>query len=130
MSSSFRFVLPKEFNPVISSDKLSTNKKAQKVYEIPDKEQANYSSFLVVDEDHTFGCAMQKLLCNSPGILAAGYIEEHPSFNYIRISIKTDGSKTPKQAFIDACNQIVYTFKDIEKLFANFFNSSQSQQHI
>lgn len=62
--------------------------------------------FEVVGEDHTISNLLTKTLLEDPSVKYSTYTIEHPLVSNPVIVVVTDGSKTAKQALLDAISKI------------------------
>ena len=63
--------------------------------------------FKFTKEDHTLGNLLKKQLEKAPHVIYSGYKVPHPLFANFELRVRTDGSLTPKQALLQAAEEIV-----------------------
>ncbi len=68
-------------------------------------------------EGHTLFNPIRKALFKDKSVVFAGYHVEHPMIGQTRFVIKTDGSKTAKEALIDAIDSLKNEIKDLKEAF-------------
>ena len=66
----------------------------------------NTSLFIINDEDHTFGNVVKMMLLRDRKIRYVSYRKPHPLENKIELKIKTNGEKTPINAFRDSLKNL------------------------
>ncbi|MHA1232244.1 MAG: DNA-directed RNA polymerase subunit L [Candidatus Helarchaeota archaeon] len=71
------------------------------------KEDKDAIEIQILGEGHTLCTNLKQILFEDPSILFAGYMIKHPLMAEPRLYVKTNGSKTPKQAIIDACKSLI-----------------------
>jgi len=86
--------------------KISYIKKTKKELEIE-----------VDGEGHTLFNPIRKILFEDKSVVFAGYHIEHPMIGRTRFLIRTDGTKTAKEAFIDAIDSLKDKIKDLREDF-------------
>ncbi|KAJ9143720.1 hypothetical protein NKR23_g6322 [Pleurostoma richardsiae] len=78
---------------------------------------SNCSDFILKKEDHTIGNLLSEHLKQAPHVLMAGYKNAHPNVPELFIRVQTDGTITPKEAFIDVCKQLVAAYGQLGREF-------------
>ena len=68
-------------------------------------------------EGHTFCNLLRKTLYQDKSVKFAAYRIIHPLINKVIFYVKTDGSKGPIQALIDAANRIIKDCDELEQSF-------------
>lgn len=68
-------------------------------------------------EDHTLGNLLRAKLAKTPYIIFAGYQVPHPLFATFKLRVQTDGSVTPKDAVVRACQELVQELESLRKEF-------------
>ena len=68
---------------------------------------AHSGVFTLVDEDHTLGNAIRSVLLQNPNVQFAGYRIPHPLENKMTITITTNESITPIDAYNDALDYLM-----------------------
>lgn len=70
-------------------------------------------------QDHTFCNALKDELYNDKHVDAASYMIEHPLKKIPKLVVETDGSETPRQAFVAAAQRLIKTsnrfLKEVKK---------------
>jgi DNA-directed RNA polymerase II subunit RPB11 len=77
----------------------------------------NTSVFTFNKEDHTLGNLLSQRLHKYEYITFSAYKVPHPLFATFELRVTTDGTKTPKEAVILCCQDIV---KDLDTLSRSF----------
>ena len=77
----------------------------------------------ILGEGHTLCTNLRQILFEDKSVIFAGYMIKHPLMAEPRVYVKTDGSKTPKQAFIDACKILIARNEE----FKNKLNAAVSE---
>ncbi|KAK1760856.1 DNA-directed RNA polymerase [Echria macrotheca] len=94
--------------------------------------QPNTAEFFVKKEDHTLGNMITSYLKKDPNVLFAGYKAGHPNVPEIMIRIQTNGTMTPKEAFVKACKHLIticgHTGREWQKELALRKYADQSEQ--
>ncbi|MHA2060753.1 MAG: DNA-directed RNA polymerase subunit L [Candidatus Sifarchaeia archaeon] len=82
------------------------------------KKESNSLEFVIEDEDHTLCNALRNILIAEESVEFVSYKIEHPTHANPIFYIKTNGSKTPTEALIDAsdklsglCNEVLDKFQ-------------------
>lgn len=68
-------------------------------------------------EDHTLGNLLRAKLVKSPPVLFAAYQVPHPLFAVFKLRVQTDGSITPKEAVVQACQDLVNELQKLDQEF-------------
>ena len=71
----------------------------------------NVCNFILIKEDHTAGNMLRMMLLRNPHVVFAGYRQPHPLTYNIEMTVRTDGTTTPKEAMNQALLDIL---KEIE----------------
>jgi len=77
----------------------------------------NCSDFIVKKEDHTIGNLVAEHLKKHKNVLMAGYKIAHPNVPELFIRCQTDGTITPKEAFVAVCEKLL---RDLQHLSQEF----------
>ncbi|KAF2710431.1 RBP11-like subunits of RNA polymerase [Pleomassaria siparia CBS 279.74] len=90
----------------------------QKKVEMKDETKTpNTCVFTFNKEDHTLGNMLSQRLHKYDFIIFSAYKVPHPLFATFELRVTTDGTKTPKEAVILCCQDIV---KDLDQLNRSF----------
>ncbi|KAI1262543.1 putative DNA-directed RNA polymerase II subunit RPB11a [Xylariaceae sp. FL1019] len=89
----------------------------KKITEKPFAGTSNTSEFVLLKEDHTLGNLISEHLKHNPNVLMAGYKVPHPNVPELLIRVQTDGSKTPREVFIDVCKQLIASYGQLAREF-------------
>ncbi|MFC1753552.1 RpoL/Rpb11 RNA polymerase subunit family protein [Thermoproteota archaeon] len=84
------------------------------------EEKKNRMVFEIVGESHGFCNALKKALWKSKGVIVSGYNVEHPLTASPKVIVETEGSKSPRDAVVDAA-------KLMNKESDNFLKSFSKQ---
>ncbi|KAK3677624.1 DNA-directed RNA polymerase II core subunit [Recurvomyces mirabilis] len=68
-------------------------------------------------EDHTLGNLLRDKLSRSEHVLFAAYQVPHPLFAVFKLRVQTDGEIAPKDAVIQACNELVQELQSLDQEF-------------
>jgi len=71
----------------------------------------------VLDEDHTLGNLIEKILLEDPSVTFAGYKIPHPLRRSVMLTIRTDGSKKPSEALIEAAMKAAKLSEEFKEAF-------------
>lgn len=82
--------------------------------------------FEIVGEDHTLPNLITKTLLEDPSVKHSTYTIEHPLVSNPIIIIVTDGSKTPKQALLDAISKIKSRIGEFREEFKRALGGSDA----
>ncbi|KAK0344869.1 DNA-directed RNA polymerase II core subunit [Friedmanniomyces endolithicus] len=77
----------------------------------------NAALFTFNKEDHTLGNLLRDKLTRSPHVLFAAYQVPHPLFAVFKLRVQTNGEVTPKQAVVQACNDLVKELQTLDQEF-------------
>lgn len=77
----------------------------------------NTTVFTFNKEDHTLGNLISQRLLQYPYVLFAGYKVPHPLFAKFELRVTTDGSKTPREAVIKCCEDVVSDLSTLNNSF-------------
>ncbi|NMC58462.1 MAG: DNA-directed RNA polymerase subunit L [Candidatus Methanofastidiosa archaeon] len=82
------------------------------------KNDEKFMEFRIIGEDHTFCNVLRDALLKDEKVKVAAYRIDHPLLKRKEpiFVINTDGTKTPKDALLDAIKKIK---KDVDELKAN-----------
>ncbi len=80
-------------------------------------EEENYLEVEIKGEDHTVGNLLRTLLLEDPSVKYAGYRVEHPLVGNLVVAVRTDGSKTPIQAIVEALERAEEKVKEFKEAF-------------
>ncbi|KAI9718827.1 MAG: DNA-directed RNA polymerase II core subunit [Chrysothrix sp. TS-e1954] len=83
----------------------------------PETRVQNCAVFHFSKEDHTLGNLLRDRILADECVLFSGYKVPHPLFAKFELRVQTDGSKTPKQAVLDASTALI---SDLDKLNNEF----------
>ncbi|MHA1310470.1 MAG: RpoL/Rpb11 RNA polymerase subunit family protein [Candidatus Helarchaeota archaeon] len=61
----------------------------------------------ILGEGHTLCTNLKQILFDDSSTVFAGYMIKHPLMAEPRVYVKTNGTKTPKQALMDACKVLI-----------------------
>ncbi|KAJ4423518.1 hypothetical protein N0V82_001843 [Gnomoniopsis sp. IMI 355080] len=89
----------------------------KKITETPFPRMSNCSDFLIKKEDHTIGNLVAEHLKMHPHVMMAGYKVAHPNVPELFIRVQTDGTITPKDAFIEVCKNLIAQFAQLGREF-------------
>ncbi|KAF3770891.1 RBP11-like subunits of RNA polymerase [Cryphonectria parasitica EP155] len=89
----------------------------KKISETPFPRMSNCSDFLIKKEDHTIGNLMSEHLKQHPHVLMAGYKIAHPNVPELFIRVQTDGTITPKDAFVEVARNLIAKFAQLGREF-------------
>ncbi|CAN8095593.1 unnamed protein product [Discula destructiva] len=89
----------------------------RKITETPFPRMSNCSDFLIKKEDHTIGNLVSEHLKMNNHVLMAGYKIAHPNVPELFIRVQTDGTITPKEAFITVCKGLIASFAQLGREF-------------
>ncbi|PSR90797.1 DNA-directed RNA polymerase 13.3K chain [Coniella lustricola] len=89
----------------------------KKIGETPFPRMSNCSDFLIKKEDHTIGNLVSEHLKQHPHVLMAGYKVPHPNVPELFIRVQTDGTITPKDAFVEVCRDLIGKFAQLGREF-------------
>ncbi|KAK3365963.1 DNA-directed RNA polymerase [Lasiosphaeria ovina] len=78
---------------------------------------SNTSDFLLLKEDHTLGNLLAERLKGHDNVLMAGYKIGHPNVPEVLIRVQTDGTITPRDALIQACEDLVFLYHQLKQEF-------------
>lgn len=81
------------------------------------KGDKNTVTFVLEDEDHTFGAVIVDVLNSSPEVLFAGYTVPHPSERKVHVCVQTADTTTPAAAFKDAARRLAELCKSTKAHF-------------
>ncbi|AEA39081.1 DNA-directed RNA polymerase II complex subunit Rpb11 (nucleomorph) [Cryptomonas paramecium] len=93
--------------------------KTRKIEFYKDKDNVNYGSFRIKNEDHTIGSLIQKQLLKHPDVIFSGYKKFHPLEKYIFLKIITNGHKTPIQVLDSVLKDLYIQFSLLEEEVCN-----------
>jgi DNA-directed RNA polymerase subunit L len=68
-------------------------------------------------EDHTLGNLLSSRLRRMPYVTFAGYKSPHPLEPKFELRVGTDGSLSPKEALVKACEQVVLDLDIVSREF-------------
>lgn len=71
----------------------------------------------VIGETHSLCNAIRECLLKDDKVIAASYIVEHPILAQPKIFVKTNGSKTPRDALKEAAAKFKEDLNEFKKLF-------------
>ena len=77
----------------------------------------NASLFTFNKEDHTLGNLLRAKLAKSAHVLFAGYQVPHPLFATFKLRVQTDGEVTPREAVVQACQELVKELQMLDQEF-------------
>ena len=80
----------------------------------------NVSNFVFVKEDHTAGNMLRVMLLRNPHVIFAGYRQPHPLTYNIEMTIRTDGTITPKEALDRALLDLIKEIEIMQRSVDNF----------
>ncbi|KAK3701080.1 DNA-directed RNA polymerase II core subunit [Vermiconidia calcicola] len=89
----------------------------KKVEYEPETRVPNAAMFTFNKEDHTLGNLLRAKLVKSEHILFAGYQVPHPLFAVFKLRVQTDGEVTPKEAVVQACQELVKELQMLDQEF-------------
>ena len=78
-------------------------------------EEENYVEIEIEGEDHTVGNLLRTVLLEDPNVRYAGYRVEHPLVGNLVIAVRTDGSKTPIEAIVQALERAEAKVKEFKE---------------
>nr|AHL18123.1 DNA-directed RNA polymerase subunit 2 [Remersonia thermophila] len=78
---------------------------------------SNCSDFLLLKEDHTLGNLLSAYLRMAPHVMFAAYKIGHPNVPEVLIRVQTDGSITPREAFLTTLKQLVALYGQLGREF-------------
>ncbi|KAI1332035.1 DNA-directed RNA polymerase [Xylariaceae sp. FL0255] len=93
----------------------------KKITEKPFAGTSNTSEFILLKEDHTLGNLLSEHLKHHPNVLMAGYKIAHPNVPECMIRLQTDGTKTPREIFVDVCKQLIAMYGHLGREFTREF---------
>lgn len=68
-------------------------------------------------EDHTLGNLLRAKLVKSSHVLFAAYQVPHPLFAMFKLRVQTDGEISPKEAVVQACQDLVNELQTLDQEF-------------
>ncbi|KAK5107827.1 hypothetical protein LTR62_000641 [Meristemomyces frigidus] len=77
----------------------------------------NAALFTFNREDHTLGNLLRDKLSRSPNVLFAAYQVPHPLFAVFKLRVQTDGTLAPKEAVVQACQELVQELSELDREF-------------
>ncbi|MCD6409262.1 MAG: DNA-directed RNA polymerase subunit L [Candidatus Verstraetearchaeota archaeon] len=80
-------------------------------------EEENYLEVEIKGEDHTVGNLLRTLLLEDPSVRYAGYRVDHPLVGNLVVAVRTDGSKSPIQAIVEALEKAEARVKEFKEAF-------------
>ncbi|HDI46311.1 MAG TPA: DNA-directed RNA polymerase subunit L [Candidatus Methanomethylia archaeon] len=80
-------------------------------------EEENYLEVEIKGEDHTVGNLLRTLLLEDPSVRYAGYRVDHPLVGNLVVAVRTDGSKSPVQAIVEALERAEARVKEFKEAF-------------
>ncbi len=80
-------------------------------------EEKNYLEVEIKGEDHTIGNLLRTLLLEDPSVRYAGYRVDHPLVGNLVVAVRTNGSKTPIQAIVEALEKAESRVKEFKEAF-------------
>ncbi|KAF2765175.1 RBP11-like subunits of RNA polymerase [Teratosphaeria nubilosa] len=89
----------------------------KKVTFVPETRIANAAMFTFNKEDHTLGNLLRAKLVKNPKVVFAAYQVPHPLFSVFKLRVQTDGSVSPKDAVITACQEIIGELSQLDSEF-------------
>ena len=78
-------------------------------------QDVNTLEIQILGEGHTLCSNLKQVLFEDQAVMFAGYMIKHPLMAEPRVYVKTDGSKTPKEAFLVACKGIAKRCDDFKE---------------
>ncbi|KAJ9626413.1 DNA-directed RNA polymerase II core subunit [Taxawa tesnikishii (nom. ined.)] len=93
----------------------------KKVTFAPETRVPNAALFTFNKEDHTLGNLLRAQLNTSPHVLFAAYKTPHPLFAMFELRVQTDGEITPKEAVVQACQDIIQDLQKLDQEFTKEF---------
>ncbi len=81
--------------------------------------------FEVRGEGHTLCNALREALLSDKSVVFAAYRIDHPLISNPIFTVKTDGSKRPEEALIEAADRIISFTKEFEELFRRSLQTKQ-----
>ena len=73
----------------------------------------------IFDEDHTLGNLLEKILLEDSSVTFAGYKIPHPLRRSVALTIRTDGSKKPLDALLEAATKASQLSREFREAFNN-----------
>ncbi|KAI1180862.1 DNA-directed RNA polymerase [Nemania sp. FL0916] len=89
----------------------------KKITEKPFAGTSSTSDFILLKEDHTIGNLLSEHLKQAPHVIMAGYKVAHPNVPEVMIRVRTDGTVTPREVFIDVCKQLIAAYAQLGREF-------------
>lgn len=68
-------------------------------------------------EDHTLGNLLRAKLVKASNVIFAAYQVPHPLFAVFKLRVQTDGSVTPKEAVVTACQSLIQELNTLSQEF-------------
>ncbi|QRV76058.1 DNA-directed RNA polymerase II subunit RPB11 [Ceratobasidium sp. AG-Ba] len=93
---------------------------------IEDTKIPNAATFKIAKQDHTLAGMIRAQLLSNEAVIFAGYKVPHPLEPYVIIKVQTNGSFTPSQVLLDACNSLIRMITDIKTQFDTKFEMKKS----
>lgn len=82
---------------------------------------ANTSQFTIIKEDHTVANLLVSYLRKHPNVRFAAYKVPHPNVPELFIRLQTDGTISPKEAFVQTSQKIIAMLAKLDQNFTREF---------
>ncbi|KAK5164068.1 DNA-directed RNA polymerase II core subunit [Saxophila tyrrhenica] len=83
----------------------------------PETRVPHAAMFTFNKEDHTLGNLLRAKLVKSEHVVFAGYQVPHPLFAVFKLRVQTDGEVSPKEAVVQACQELVKELQILDQEF-------------
>ena len=83
----------------------------------------NSATFYLNGETHTIANLLKADLVLDQHVKFAGYVAPHPQKQHIKLTITTDGSKTPLKKLLQSCKNLHNKLEFLESDFEKCINS-------
>ncbi|KAF2720272.1 RBP11-like subunits of RNA polymerase [Polychaeton citri CBS 116435] len=93
----------------------------KKVTQTNETRVPNAAIFDFKKEDHTLANVLRAKLARSEHVLFAAYQVPHPLFADFKLRVQTDGEISPKEAVIQACQELVKELESLDREFTKEF---------
>jgi len=93
-----------------------------------DTKATNAGAFTVRKEDHTLGNVVRMQLLQDPHVVFAGYKVPHPLLNELVVKVRTDGTRTPQEVVVAACNHLLVSSLRIRNAFEDALDMHRRTQ--